>query len=93
MDTRLQHTIGMLASNNVFYDGILIVRCPYCIAACEFLVMRAYKDGRFVCDRCGHTVRLEIYGYECACRNCLQLSQYERTLHTTLQSITEERDV
>jgi hypothetical protein len=38
-------------------DSILVLRCPYCTTGDDFKQLRAYKDGRFVCDECSHTVR------------------------------------
>jgi len=54
-------------------DSILILRCPYCTTTgTDFKLLRAYKDGRFVCDDCGHTVRPGEPTYRCICRNCLK---------------------
>ena len=33
--------------------------------------MIAYKDGRFVCRDCAHTVRPGVPEYRCTCRSCL----------------------
>jgi hypothetical protein len=33
--------------------------------------MIAYKDGRFVCRDCAHTVRPGVAEYRCTCRPCL----------------------
>jgi hypothetical protein len=41
----------------------------------EFRPMIAYKDGRFVCRDCVHTVRPGVPDYRCTCRPCLRLSQ------------------
>jgi hypothetical protein len=38
-------------------DTTLTIRCPYCMAGIEFRPMIAYKDGRFVCRDCAHTMR------------------------------------
>ena len=32
-----------------------IVRCPYCIFGPEFRPMVAHVDGRYICNKCGHT--------------------------------------
>jgi hypothetical protein len=53
-------------------DSILILRCPYCTTGDDSKELRAYKDGRFVCDACGHTVRPGEPTYRCTCRNCLR---------------------
>jgi hypothetical protein len=55
----------------VLTDTTLTVRCPYCTAGIDFLPMVAYKDGRFVCRDCGHTVRPGVLEYRCFCRPCL----------------------
>ena len=57
----------------VLTDTTLTVRCPYCTAGIDFLPMVAYKDGRFVCRDCGHTVRPGVLEYRCLCRPCLGL--------------------
>ena len=38
-------------------DTLLLLRCAYCVAGLEFRPLVAYKDGRFVCRNCCHTVR------------------------------------
>ena len=32
-----------------------VVRCPYCVSDDEFRQMIARSDGRFICNRCGHS--------------------------------------
>ena len=49
------------------------VRCPYCVSGFEFRLMVAHVDGRYICNRCGHTTHLSDGKYECGCRNCLKL--------------------
>src|ERR1035437_7570465 len=56
-------------------DTTLTIRCPYCMAGIEFRPMIAYKDGRFVCRDCAHTVRPGVPEHKCACRTCLRLSR------------------
>jgi hypothetical protein len=56
-------------------DTTLTIRCPYCMAGIEFRPMIAYKDGRFVCRDCAHTVRPGVPEYECTCRRCLRRSR------------------
>src|ERR1035437_8909793 len=53
-------------------DTILTIRCPYCMAGIDFRPMIAYKDGRFVCRDCAHTVRPGEPEYRCTCRTCLR---------------------
>jgi len=60
-------------------DTILSIRCPYCIAGIEFRMMVAYKDGRFICRDCAHTVRPGMPEYRCTCRSCLRLWRRETT--------------
>jgi hypothetical protein len=52
------------------HDTILSFDCPYCSAQPVFHPMVGYKDGRFVCWKCGHTLRPCEPMYECLCRNC-----------------------
>jgi hypothetical protein len=56
-------------------DAILTIRCPYCVAGIDFRSMTAYKDGRFVCRNCAHTVRPGLANYRCTCRKCLMLGK------------------
>jgi hypothetical protein len=56
-------------------DTTLTIRCPHCIVGIEFRPMIAYKDGRFVCRDCAHTVRPGVPEYRCTCRRCVRLSQ------------------
>jgi hypothetical protein len=51
-------------------DSILLLRCPYCTVGPDFTPLKAYTDGRFVCDKCGHTVRPGEPNYRCTCRDC-----------------------
>jgi hypothetical protein len=60
-------------------DTILTFRCPYCMAGIDFRPMIAYKDGRFVCRDCAHTVRPGLAVYKCTCRRCLRLSRATTT--------------
>ena len=54
-------------------DTTLTIRCPYCMAGIDFRPMISYKDGRFVCRDCAHTVRPGVPEYRCTCRPCLRL--------------------
>jgi late competence protein required for DNA uptake (superfamily II DNA/RNA helicase) len=56
-------------------DTILVIRCPHCVMGIEFRPMIAYKDGRFVCRDCAHTVRPGVPEYRCSCRSCLTLTR------------------
>jgi hypothetical protein len=57
-------------------DMILTVYCPHCVAGIEYKPMIAYKDGRFVCRDCAHTVRPGALDYLCTCRPCLRLRRW-----------------
>jgi hypothetical protein len=56
-------------------DTTLVIRCPYCLVGIGHRPMIAYKDGRFVCRDCAHTVRPGASEYKCACRPCLRVAQ------------------
>lgn len=56
-------------------DTILVIRCLYCMAGTDFQPMIAYKDGRFVCRDCAHTVCPGAAEYRCTCRPCLTLER------------------
>ena len=47
-----------------------IVRCPYCLHRNEYMPMIDYCGGRFVCAKCGHTVRRASKTFRCRCRHC-----------------------
>jgi ribosomal protein S27AE len=55
-------------------DTKLVIRCPYCTLGLDFRPMTAHKDGRFVCEQCGHTVRPEEMVSLCSCYKCLTLN-------------------
>jgi len=49
----------------------LVVRCPYCTTGMGgFLQMVGHFDGRFICNRCGHTARPADPDYVCPCGRC-----------------------
>jgi hypothetical protein len=52
-------------------DTKLVIRCPYCVLGLDFRPMAAYKDRRFVCEKCGRTVNPEEAAYLCSCCRCL----------------------
>ena len=52
-------------------DTTLIIRCPYCVVGIAFRPLISYRDGRFVCRDCAHTVRPGVPKYICTCRTCL----------------------
>jgi Zn finger protein HypA/HybF involved in hydrogenase expression len=54
-------------------DTTLTIYCPYCTVGIEPKALIAYKDGRFVCRDCAHTVRPGVLDYRCTCRPCLKL--------------------
>ena len=56
--------------NHPAEDSTLVICCSYRVCGIEFRPMTAYKDGRFVCRDCAHTVRPGVPGYKCLCRNC-----------------------
>ena len=61
-------------------DTAMVVRCLHCVADGEFIPMLAYKDGRFVCAWCAHTVRVDNPEYRCTCRRCLEMDKYHRNV-------------
>jgi hypothetical protein len=52
------------------FDTVLGFDCPYCSNAMNPQPMISYKDGRFMCWKCAHTVRPENPMYSCLCLNC-----------------------
>jgi hypothetical protein len=73
-------------------DAILIIRCPHCMAGIEFRPMIAYKDGRFVCRDCAHTVRPGMPEYRCTCRPCLRLLRMQISTEPGSLSCWQSRD-
>ena len=49
------------------------VRCPFCVLGLEFRPMIAHVDGRYICNKCGHTTQPGDRGYQCHCPNCRKL--------------------
>jgi hypothetical protein len=45
-------------------DALMVVRCLHCVVGIEFRPIIAYKDGRFVCRDCVHTVRPGVHRHE-----------------------------
>jgi len=56
-------------------DTAITVRCLYCFAGVDFKPMAVGRDGRFVCDTCGHTARPGIADYHCHCMLCWDFAQ------------------
>jgi late competence protein required for DNA uptake (superfamily II DNA/RNA helicase) len=50
-------------------------RCPYCVLNHEFRPMIAHVDGRFICNKCGHTTNPSDTNYECHCPKCVDLTR------------------
>ncbi len=53
-----------------------IVRCPYCALGLEFRPMVVHVDGRYICDKCGHTAHSSDATYQCRCIRCLELRDH-----------------
>ena len=49
------------------------VRCPYCALGLEFRPMVAHLDGRYICDKCGHTAHPDDLKYHCRCAKCAKM--------------------
>lgn len=49
------------------------VRCPFCVLGLEFRPMVVHVDGRYICNKCGHTTHPDDYEYQCQCPNCRKL--------------------
>jgi hypothetical protein len=56
---------------------ITVVQCPYCVSDDEFRRMIARVDGRFVCNKCGHSAVPKDKHFECSCRKCFQLRELD----------------
>lgn len=50
------------------------VRCPYCVSALEFHPMVPHVDGRYICNKCGHTTHPGDAKYDCRCAKCRRLA-------------------
>jgi ribosomal protein S27AE len=50
------------------------VQCPYCVLGLEFRPMVAHVDGRYICDKCGHTAYPGNTIYRCRCPKCSELA-------------------
>lgn len=51
------------------------VRCPYCVEGNEFKPMVSHLDGRYICGKCGHVVRLSDTDFQCTCPKCRDLNR------------------
>jgi hypothetical protein len=83
MEPSVQHCPCVNGMTNLT-DTILIIRCPHCLVGIECRPMIAYKDGRFVCRDCAHTVRPGAPEYKCICRPCLKVAHEEASLGAKL---------
>jgi len=52
-----------------------IVRCPYCVLADDFRPMLPKREGFFICQKCGHTVKPEAPNFKCFCQKCGELNR------------------
>jgi DNA-directed RNA polymerase subunit RPC12/RpoP len=59
-------------------------RCPYCTDRNDFKLMVGHLDGRHICARCGHLIRLDDATFVCTCSKCLELN---RPLHRIKHSL------
>jgi hypothetical protein len=64
------------------HDTQLVIRCPYCVSGFDFRELISYKDGRFVCEMCAHTIHPGEISYQCSCRGCLKMSNADATLQS-----------
>ena len=51
------------------------VRCPYCVLSIGFRPMIGHLDGRYICDKCGHTARPGDTGLRVPLRQMLKDSR------------------
>jgi hypothetical protein len=61
--------------NETMNDTVLGFDCPYCSVGPDFVEMTGYRDGRFVCRNCAHTLRPGTSSYLCTCPECLKWSR------------------
>jgi hypothetical protein len=61
----------MLKVKRVRGEGLIVVRCPYCVEDKQFKPMKAIADEeRFLCLNCGHVAVPGIPSYRCTCSKC-----------------------
>jgi hypothetical protein len=70
-------------------DTKLVIRCPYCVLGLDFRPMAAYKDRRFVCEKCGRTVNPEEAAYLCSCCRCLRVKDVSAWLEERWLVVTD----
>ena len=51
-----------------------VVRCPYCVLGVQFRPMAPHLDGRFICEKCGHTALADGTSFACSCERCEELN-------------------
>jgi hypothetical protein len=65
----------------VVNDTVLTYSCPYCMVEfMQFRPLTSYKDGRFVCRDCAHTLRPGEPKHKCSCRNCLGVEAPKKSM-------------
>jgi hypothetical protein len=57
--------------------SVLVVRCPYCAEAQNFMPMIRHVDGRFICC-CGHVECPHDSDFSCTCGRCSELFRFTR---------------
>jgi hypothetical protein len=62
----------------------VVFRCPYCTDRNDFKLMVGHLDGRHICARCGHLVRLNEATFVCSCFKCLELNRPLRMIKLSL---------
>jgi ribosomal protein S27AE len=65
------------------------VRCPNCVSGLEFRPMVPHPDGRYICDKCGHTAHPGNTKYKCRCPKCLEFGCVNRKLSGSARLVAE----
>jgi hypothetical protein len=52
-----------------------VVRCQYGVLGDQFRPMLPRGQGRFICDKCGHTAIPGKPDYKCRCEKCEELNR------------------
>jgi predicted RNA-binding Zn-ribbon protein involved in translation (DUF1610 family) len=48
-------------------------RCPYCVSEKKFRPMKVLKNGRQICESCGHIIFPHDTAFRCPCPKCLEV--------------------
>ncbi|MGA7047750.1 MAG: hypothetical protein WBY98_15930, partial [Candidatus Sulfotelmatobacter sp.] len=53
-------------------------RCPYCVVGDNLYPMKVLRNGRLICEKCGHIVFPGDGAFRCPCPRCIAVNMSPR---------------